>query len=711
MKEIALAGNANSGKTTLFNYLTGANQRVGNWPGVTVERKAGYLKKDKAILLQDLPGIYSLSPYTPEELVTRKYLLEKRPAKIVDVVDATNIERNLYLTLQLLETKIPLVLALNMADLLKKQGRRINTKKLAYLLGIPVIKISALKRKNIDILVGEIQKKQAPPEIIPKYDPRLESALAQITDQLQGIVAKDELRFYAIKLFERDEQIRAELKLDAKRRETIADLIQTAEKIFDDESSSIIINARYDFISRVMDQCVIDEGDFSLSISDRIDLVVTNRFLALPIFFGVMWAVYYLSIQVIGTAGSDWLNDVLFGEYIPKFTADLLSSWQVAPFMQGLIIDGIIGGVGAVLGFLPQIMMLFLCLGILEDCGYMSRIAFVMDRIFRRFNLSGKSFIPLLVSTGCGVPGIMATRTIEAEKDRKMTIMLTTFMPCSAKLTVIALIVGTFFKGQSLAAPAAYFLGIIAVIGSGIYLKKTALFAGDPQPFVMELPAYHLPRLDNIVRYVWLKSKGFVQKAGTIIFASMVVIWFLSNFNFRLEQVPQESSMLKSIGSLLAPVFVPLGFGDWRAVSAVLTGLIAKENCVATLQVAFGNPPTQARFDQLLTAAYTPMAAYAFLAFNLLCAPCFAAIGAMHKEYGDASWTWRAIGYQTFLAYLAAMLIYQISVLASGDYSSYNVILVLLGITLIVYGLFIKKSKPQPLEQAIEMRGSEWSQR
>ena len=709
-KEIALAGNANSGKTTLFNLLTGANQRVGNWPGVTVERKSGYLKKDKQLLLQDLPGIYSLAPYTPEELVARKYLLTDRPQQILNVVDATNIERNLYLTLQLLETKIPLVVALNMADLLKKQGRRINTKKLAYLLGVPVVKISALKKKNIDSLITELKKDEAKEIVYPKYDPRLEAALAMITEQLEGIVSVAEQRFYAIKLFERDEQIQAELQLDAKRREKIAELIKIAEKVFEDDSSSIIINARYDYISHLMDQCVIDEGDFSLSLSDRIDLVVTNRYLALPIFFGVMWLVYYLSIQVIGGAGSDWVNDVLFGEYIPDNAQRILQAWHVAPFMQGLIIDGIIGGVGAVLGFLPQIMMLFLCLGILEDCGYMSRIAFVMDRIFRRFNLSGKSFIPLLISTGCGVPGIMSTRTIESEKDRKMTIMLTTFMPCSAKLTVIALVAGTFFKGQSLAAPAAYFLGIIAVICSGIYLKKTPLFAGAPQPFVMELPTYHLPKLDNIIRYVWNKSRGFVKKAGTIIFASMVLIWLLSNYNFKLQPVPQDSSMLRDFGSLLAPIFAPLGFGDWRAVSAVLTGLIAKENCVATLQVAFGNPSSQAQFAHLLTAAYTPMAAYAFLAFNLLCAPCFAAIGAMHKEYGDAKWTWRAVGYQTFLAYLAAMLIYQTSLLVSGTFSFFNVLLVILGVSLLVYGLIFKKSYQPPTDDLMETEGSEWSQ-
>ncbi|KRL37294.1 ferrous iron transport protein B [Liquorilactobacillus uvarum] len=704
MTVIALAGNPNSGKTTLYNRLTGSNQYVGNWPGVTVERKEGKLKNDKSVTVQDLPGIYSLSPYTAEEVVTRKYLLDETPSLIVDTVDATNIERNLYLTLQLMETGVPLVLALNMIDVLKKNGRKVNVKKLSYMLSVPVVGVSALKKTNVDKLENEIKRSLSKEEKypIPEYDERLESALEMICNDIQGLVPPESIRWYAIKFFERDERVWNEIKLDATRKEDIERVIETAEKLFEDNSDSIIVNARYEYIARIIEMCVIDEKDFTMSMSDRVDEIVTNRWLAFPIFMGVMWAVYYLSIQTIGTMGSDWVNDILFGEWIPNFADGLLKSWNVAPWMNGLVVEGIIGGIGSVLGFVPQIMMLFLCLGILEDCGYMARIAFVMDRIFHRFNLSGKSFIPMLISTGCGVPGIMSTRTIENDKDRRMTIMLTTFMPCSAKLVVIAMIAGTFFSGQSWVAPSAYFLGMLAVVISGIFLKKTKLFAGPPLPFVMELPAYHLPKPGNVLRQVQSRAKGFIQKAGTIIFASCVLIWFLVNFNFKLQMTNQNQSMLRYMGEFLAPVFAPLGFGDWHATVAVIAGLIAKENCVGTLRIAFGGGSTEA-FTNALQSTYSSMGAYAFLAFNLLCAPCFAAIGTMHKEYGDIKWTLYALGYQTGLAYLISMFIYQASQIVQLHITLESVLLSLFVIILIIYALFVKKDENEKLYSVEKM--------
>lgn len=690
MAVVALAGNPNSGKTTLFNALTGSSQYVGNWPGVTVEKKEGQLRNHRDISIVDLPGIYSLSPYTLEEVVARRYLLEQQPDLIVNIVDSMNIERNLYLTLQLMETGNPIIISLNMLDLLKKSGKKINLKKLSYMLQVPVIGISALKHENLDKLTSHMLDNQENYPY-PQYDERIESALTMIQATLHTEVPENEERWYAIKLFERDEDVMQALELNPAKQEEIEQTITTAEKIFSDNSDSIIVNARYDYIAKIVDMCVINNDDAKMSFSDKIDLIVTNRWLALPIFALVMWIVYYLSIQTIGTIGSDWVNDVLFGKWVPDSATYLLTIWHVAPWLKSLIIDGIIAGVGSVLGFVPQIMMLFLCLGMLEDCGYMARIAFVMDRIFHRFNLSGKSFIPMLISTGCGVPGIMATRTIEAENDRKMTIMLTTFMPCSAKLTVIALIAGTFFPHQAWVAPSAYFLGMLAVIISGIFLKKTQLFSGPTAPFIMELPAYHLPILNNIIHYVWSRSKAFVQKAGTIIFMSCVAIWFLSSFNFRLQMVSNQSdSILRYIGAVLSPIFAPLGFGDWRACVAVIAGLIAKENCVDTLRIAFGSN-SSAAFSRDLLATYTSVAGYCFLAFNLLCAPCFAAIGTMYKEFGDIKWTLRAVGYQTGFAYLVAMLINQWSLIFTNQFTSINVILAVLGLYIIVWGLFIKK--------------------
>ncbi|AUJ30233.1 ferrous iron transport protein B [Liquorilactobacillus hordei] len=705
MRNVALVGNPNSGKTTLFNLLTGSNQTIGNWPGVTVEKKSGKLKTNASIIIQDLPGTYSLSPYSIEERVTRNFIISQQPDLVVDVVDSTNLERNLYLTLQLMETGTPLVLALNMMDVAEKSGKKINIGKLSYLLSLKIVWISALKKKNIQKLEKEIESNQAE-YTYPEYDERLESALSMIQDTIRSIVPADKLRWYAIKLFECDEQINEELQLNEKKKKDIKAIIETAEEIFGENSDSIIVNARYDFISKIIDMSVISTDDFQASLSDRLDVVLTNRFLALPIFVLIMWLIYYLSIQTIGTMGSDWVNDVLFGEWIPNYVTSILKSLQVAGWMQGLIVDGIINGMGSILGFVPQIMMLFLCLGILEDCGYMARIAFVMDRIFHKFNLSGKSFIPMLISTGCGVPGIMATRTIENEKDRKMTIMLTTFMPCSAKLTVIALISGTFFPNQSWIAPSAYFMGMLAVVGSGIFLKKTRLFSGPPLPFVMELPAYHFPRAANVLNQVINRASGFIKKAGTIIFASCVLIWFLSNFNFRLQAVSQSKSMLKTFGTILAPLFAPLGFGDWRATVAVIAGLIAKENCVGTLRIAFGSG-TATAFAESLRGTYSAMAGYSFLAFNLLCAPCFAAIGTMYKEYGDVKWTLKAVGYQTAVAYLVALLLFQSYQLVNNNISWQAVTAVLAVIAVFAYCLVIKKDKNEQIfEIQDEMKGS-----
>ncbi|KRL03935.1 ferrous iron transport protein B [Liquorilactobacillus oeni] len=709
MKTVALAGNPNGGKTTLFNRLTGAHQMVGNWPGVTVESKSGYLQGENSIIIQDLPGTYSLSPYTSEELITRKFLVEKKPDLVVDVVDATNLERNLYLTLQLMETKLPLVVSLNMVDVVKNTGRRINIDKLSYLLGVPVIGISALKNTNVAQLKEKIMKNSGTEAKyhFPEYDKRLESALMMISKNLAGIIPSQDLRWYAIKFFERDEEIWQKVHLDATRKEDIENIIGTAEKIFEDSSDSIIVNARYEYIAKIVGMCVVEKDDFTMSLSDEVDRFVTNRLFAFPVFIFVMWFVYYLSIQTIGTIGSNWVNDVLFGKWIPETAAAILNTWHVAAWMKSLIIDGIINGLGSVLGFVPQIMMLFLCLGILEDCGYMARIAFVMDRIFHRFNLSGKSFIPMLISTGCGVPGIMATRTIENDRDRKMTIMLTTFMPCSAKLTVIALISGTFFPQKSWVAPSAYFLGMLAVIGSGIFLKKTNLFAGPPLPFVMELPAYHFPKLSNVTKQVVNRARSFIHKAGTIIFASCVIIWFLSSFSFNLQMVPENQSMLRYFGTGIAPIFAPLGFGDWHATVAVLAGLIAKENCVGTLRITFGSGGSNT-FVHLLRQTYTPAAGYAFLAFNLLCAPCFAAIGTMYKEYGDLGWTMKALLYQTGLAYLIAVLLYQVSELLQQKITLTAVLWVVLILALFVYCLFFKKDKSEGFYQIKEMmKGSD----
>lgn len=664
-KQIALVGNPNSGKTSTFNVLTGSNQSIGNWPGVTVERKSGLLKQNKNICIQDLPGIYSLSSYSPEEVVARDYLYTNDASGIINIIDTSNLERNLYLTLQLMEFGLPMILGLNMMDIVKKSGQKLNIDKLSYALGLPAVAMSALKKQGMKELTKACEKMIANPKIgnTITYDDRLEAAFNEIATIIEGKVSKQHLRFVTIKLFERDELVNARLTLTPAEQKEIAEIIEITEKIFDDTAEAIIINERYEAISRITALCLVKHTSFELSFSDKIDRVVTNRFLALPIFAFVMWAVYYLSIQTVGTMGTDWINDVLFGQWVPDLTTKILESWQVAPWMQGLIVDGIIAGVGAVLGFLPQLLVLFFCLAILEDCGYMARIAFVMDRMLRRFGLSGKSFIPILVSTGCGVPGVMATRTIESEKDRRLTIMVTTFMPCSAKLPIIGLVAGAFFPHHSWVAPSAYFVSIISIILSAISLKKTKLFSGEATPFIMELPPYHFPQMKNVFLQMMQRGHSFVKKAGTIIFATSVLIWFTMNFNFRLQMVAANQSILASFGHLLAPLFIPLGWGNWQGAVASMTGLIAKENVINTFGILYKNASevseTGKEFWQAMHLDFTAVSAYAFLTFNLLCAPCFAAIGAIHREMASVKWTWLAILYQCGFAYVISMMIYQ----------------------------------------------------
>lgn len=663
--QIALAGNPNCGKTSIFNQLTGSSQYVGNWAGVTVEKKAGRLKKNKQVFIQDLPGIYSLSPYTPEEVVARDYLLQDQPDAILNIIDGSNIERNLYLTTQLIEIGLPLVLGVNMMDIVKKSGRKLNLDKLAYGLGVDVVGMSALKKQGLDQGVHKVLSNLKNPKEpqFPTYDERLEAALSEIITVMGNTLPKKQARFFAIKLFEKDPLTQEKLALSSLQQKEIAEIIGITEKLFDDTSDGILVNERYEFISRLMQLCLVEEDELRLSVSDCIDQVVTNRILALPIFALVMWAVYYLSIQTIGVMGTDWVNDVLFGEIVPNHVSNWLVAGNVAAWMQDLILNGIIAGVGAVIGFLPQLLVLFFCLSLLEDCGYMSRIAFVMDRFFRKLGLSGKSFIPMLIATGCGVPGVMASRTIENDKDRRMTAMITTFMPCSAKLPIIALIAGAFFPNTSWVAPSAYFLGIGAIVLSGIALKKTRLFAGDPAPFIMELPAYHLPQFKSVFKQVGDRGLSFVKNAATIIFVSSLVIWFASSFNFRLQAVAEDQSILANLGRVIAPLFAPLGWGHWQEAVGTITGLIAKENVIGTFGVLYGGmdkvAENGAEIWGALRSAITPVAAYSFLAFNLLCAPCFAAIGAIHREMGEVKWTLLAIGYQCGLAYAVSLVIYQ----------------------------------------------------
>ena len=672
---IALAGNPNSGKTTLFNALTGANQFVGNWPGVTVEKKEGKLKGNKDVVIADLPGIYSLSPYTLEEVVARNYLINEKPDAILNIIDGTNLERNLYLSTQLMELGIPVVMAVNMMDIVRKNGDQIMTEKLAKKLGCAVVEISALKGDGVmqaaekAVQLARTRKNNPP---VHNFDPRVEEVLDSIEDKLGSSVPSEQRRFFAIKLLEKDDKISQQLT-------SVPDVSAEITKIeneMDDDTESIITNERYNYISSIIGECCRKKhtGE-KMTVSDKIDRIVTNRILALPIFAAVMYIVYYVSVTTVGTYVTDWTNDVLFGEIIPPAIESFLVSIHCAGWLQGLILDGIVAGVGAVLGFVPQMLVLFIFLAFLEGCGYMARVAFIMDRIFRKFGLSGKSFIPMLIGTGCGVPGVMASRTIENDRDRKMTIMTTTFIPCGAKLPIIALIAGALFGGASWVAPSAYFVGIAAIVCSGIILKKTKMFAGDPAPFVMELPAYHLPTVGSVLRSMWERGWSFIKKAGTIILLSTILLWFLMSFGWAdgsfgmLEAEQLNDSILAKIGGVIAPLFAPLGWGDWKMAVAAVTGLIAKENVVGTFGILYGFAEVAedgVEFWGQLAGSMSAVAAYSFLVFNLLCAPCFAAMGAIKREMNNTKWFLFAIGYQCLLAYVVSLCIYQIGMLVTG---------------------------------------------
>ncbi len=697
--QIALAGNPNCGKTTLFNALTGSNQFVGNWPGVTVEKKEGKLKGNKDVTIMDLPGIYSLSPYTLEEVVARNYLIQEKPDVILNIVDGTNIERNLYLTTQLMELGIPVVMAVNMTDLVKKKGDTIHMDKLREKMGCPVVGISALKGTGIQEAAEEAVAQAARKSVAPihGFAPQVEDIIGRVEDKLAGVVEESQKRFFAIKLLEQDDKI-PEL-MD--RVPDAGQEIQELEEAMDDDVESIITNERYVYISSIIDKCYSKNEKEQMSTSDKIDRIVTNRILALPIFLVVMWIVYYVSVTTVGTIATDWANDGVFGDGwhlfgieklwipgIPVLVENGLNAIGCAGWLQSLLLDGIIAGVGAVLGFVPQMLILFIFLAFLESCGYMARVAFVMDRIFRRFGLSGKSFIPMLIGSGCGVPGIMASRTIESDRDRKMTIMTTTFIPCGAKLPIIALIAGALFHNAWWVSYSAYLVGIAAVICSGIILKKTKMFAGDPAPFVMELPAYHLPTVGNVLRSMWERGWSFIKKAGTIILLSTIILWFLQGFgwvggSFRmLEAEELENSILASIGHVLAPVFAPLGWGNWKMSVAAVSGLIAKENVVGTFGILFGFAEVAedgAEYWGQLAGSLTAVAAYSYMVFNLLCAPCFAAMGAIKREMNNTKWFWFAIGYQTILAYLVSLCIYQIGTLiTTGAFGAGTVVAFLL---------------------------------
>ena len=702
---IALAGNPNTGKTTLFNSLTGSNQYVGNWPGVTVEKKEGKLKGHKDITIADLPGIYSLSPYTLEEVVARNYLLNEKPNAIINIIDGTNLERNLYLTTQILELGIPVVIAVNMADVIAKSGDILDFDNLSKTLGCPVVEISALKSTGIDNLVAKAvaaAQSGATLKSLHDFDPKIEDALKKIGDSLTQ-VSEATRRWYSIKIFERDDKILNQLSLPDSQMKTFEGIIAAVEKEQDDDAESIITTERYSYIAKIIDRCYKKRNKNKVTLSDKIDRIVTNRILALPIFAIIMFVVYYISISNIGKTISDWINDTLFGEIVQPGVSNFLTNIGCAKWLIGLISDGIIAGVGSVIGFLPQMLLLFFFLAFLEGCGYMARIAFVMDRIFRKFGLSGKSFIPILVGTGCGVPGVMASRTIESEHDRRMTVMTTTFIPCSAKVPVIALIAGSLFNGAAWVGPSAYFVGMAAIIISGIMLKKTALFAGDPTPFVIELPPYHMPTAGSIYRSMLERSTSFIKKAGTIILLASILIWLLSNFSFAGGSFgmtdDMDSSILAAVGGVIAHIFKPLGFGDWKFASAAITGLIAKENVVNTFGVLFHSSAEDLVDNSqpiwaALQAAITPLAAYAFLVFNLLCAPCFAAIGAIKREMSSGKWTLIAIGYQCIFAYVISLIIYQLGIVFTGaaGFSIGTAVAIIL-IALIIFQL-VRPAKP-----------------
>ncbi|WP_288158083.1 ferrous iron transport protein B [Faecalibaculum rodentium] len=703
MKTIALAGNPNSGKTTLFNALTGSRQHTGNWPGVTVEKKEGRLKNHEDILIQDLPGIYSLSPYTLEEVVSRAYLVKEQPDMVLDIVDGTNIERNLYLTTQLLELNLPVVLAVNMADMVRTSGNTLDLKKLSAVLGCPAISISALKKEGLDELTAELAKPQPTGHRPDSFEPQVVQALEEIQKLLADKVPPQSLYWYAVKAFERDEQVLEELHLDPEQTRRLEAIVTKVEKEYDDDAESILTTQRYNYIERVLAGCFTKRATTSsLTLSDKIDRVVTNRWLALPVFVLVMWVIYTIAmgqtVVSIGTMGTDWVNDVLFGEWIPNGVETLLTTLGVGEVLSSLIQDGIVAGVGAVLGFVPQILVLFFLLSILEDCGYMSRVAFIMDRLFRRFGLSGKSFIPLLVATGCGVPGIMASRTIEQDRDRKLTVMTTGFIPCGAKMPIIGLFAGAVFGQNAWVATSAFVIGIAAVVVSGIILKKFKVFAGEPAPFVMELPAYHWPTLANLLASTWERGWSFIKRAGTLILASSIVLWFLQSFgivNGSLSLVEDNNvSLLADLGRMLAWIFVPLGWaGDmaWKATVATFTGLIAKEEVVNTFGVLYAGLGEVSEEGTEIWAAvaadFSAVTAWSFLIFNLLCAPCFAAMGAIRREMNNWKWTLASIGYMCGFAYVVSLMVYQIGGLFTGEvtFSVFSVVaFALLGLLLVL---------------------------
>lgn len=724
--KIALAGNPNSGKTTLFNNLTGSRQRVGNWPGVTVEKKEGPLKGTNDVTIQDLPGIYSLSPYSLEEVVSRNYLVNEKPDAILNIIDGTNIERNLYLTTQLLELGIPVVVAVNMIDLVERNGDKIDLNRLSQELGCPVMAVSALKGKGTKEVAAkaiEVAKKHQVAPIPEIYDKTVMSALSKIESELQMQIDDSMVRWYSVKVFERDERIDEFLKLTDEKKAKIEPIIKKVEETMDDDAESIITSQRYDYIGTIVQHAVKKKGSkHELSVSDKIDKIVTNRILALPIFILIMYVVYTIAMGgtsiSIGTIGTDWANDVLFGEIVPNFFEGILTSLQVNDVLYGLIMDGIIGGVGAVLGFVPQILVLFLLLSIMEDVGYMSRVAFIMDRIFRRFGLSGKSFIPMLVATGCGVPGIMASRTIEQDRDRKMTIMTTGFIPCGAKMPIIGLFAGAVFGGSSLVATSAFVIGIAAVIISGIILKKFKAFAGEPAPFVMELPAYHLPSAGNVLRATWERGWSFIKRAGTVILLSSIILWFLQGFGFTDGQFgmveDNNTSLLANIGNAIAWIFAPIGWvGDmaWKATVATFTGLIAKEEVVNTFGVLYNFSEVSEEGNEIWTLIaqdFTPIAAYSFMIFNLLCAPCFAAMGAIRREMNNTKWTMAAIGYMCLFAYVSALIVYQLVGLAIGEVAFNFWTIVALALLIgVIYLLFRPGYKPK--SEALDLKGMQTS--
>lgn len=699
---IALAGNPNSGKTTLFNALTGSNQYVGNWPGVTVEKKEGKLKVDKNITIVDLPGVYSLSPYTLEEVVTRDYLLSGAPSAMINLVDATNLERNLYLTTQLLEIGIPTVIALNMMDLVNKKGDKIDVNKLSKAIGCPIVETTALKSEGADKVANKAIEIAESGHIKTKhrYSAETEKALKEIREIIGDRASEKNHRWYEVKLFERDKATQKGLKITNEEVDRIDEIVKEVEKIKDDDAEAIITNERYEWITEIVNSCSEREENH-MTMSDKIDRIVTNRFLALPIFIAVMFVVYYISVTTIGTMVTDFTNDTLFGEWIQPAVSVGLTNIGAADWLISLVVDGIIGGVGSVLGFVPQMMVLFIFLSILEDCGYMARVAFIMDRLFRKFGLSGKSFIPMLISTGCSVPGIMATKTIENDKDRRMTIMTTTFIPCGAKLPVIALILGAMAGTETggWVAPLFYFMGIGAVVVSGIILKKTRLFAGEPTPFVMELPPYHVPSAKSVLIHMWERSRAFIIKAGTVIFVACAIIWFLSSFGWvsgtfmYLEEAQMDMSILANIGNALSWVFIPVGFGNWQSTVATLTGIVAKENVVGTFGVLFGlgseiGEESRGLWTSVATVLPTSYALLSFLAFNLLCAPCVAAIGAIKREMASAKWTAFAITYQCVFAYMVALLIYQFGKFFDTGIFTGGTIAALIALAFLLYMLF-----------------------